>query len=73
MYQENGKLTALFCSKLLVSELFFAVSVQTVCIKFSVRCFNRNVKYAYHIVCTQCVAEYSCCAKCNKNKDVVGE
>ncbi|XP_065671081.1 uncharacterized protein C9orf85 homolog isoform X2 [Hydra vulgaris] len=37
-----------------------------------VRCFNRNVKFAYHIVCSQCVTENSCCAKCNKNADLVG-
>jgi len=38
-----------------------------------VKCEQRNVKYAYHIVCSECAIELKICAKCSKEKEVIGE
>merc|ERR1712002_640473 len=38
-----------------------------------VKCSGKKVKYAYHIVCTECALQYKICAKCSKAKEVVGE
>jgi len=38
-----------------------------------VKCFGKKVKYAYHIVCTECALQHGVCAKCNKEKEVLGE
>ncbi|XP_057300433.1 uncharacterized protein C9orf85 homolog [Hydractinia symbiolongicarpus] len=38
-----------------------------------VKCCERKVKYAYHIVCTDCAVQNKVCAKCSKQKDVVDE
>merc|ERR1711962_798233 len=38
-----------------------------------VKCSGKKVKYAYHIVCTECAIQHQVCAKCSKEKEVVGE
>jgi len=36
-----------------------------------VRCSGKKIKYAYHILCADCVSETGHCAKCNKIEEVV--
>ena len=38
-----------------------------------VKCDEKNVKYAYHIVCTLCAVDNKICAKCSKSKEVIDE
>merc|ERR1712062_51806 len=38
-----------------------------------VRCSGKKVKFAYHIVCTECALQHKVCAKCNKVAEVIGE
>ena len=45
------------------------LTVPSKCIK----CQGKKVKYAYHIVCSECALEHKICAKCSKEKAVIGE
>ncbi|XP_066923243.1 uncharacterized protein C9orf85 homolog [Clytia hemisphaerica] len=37
------------------------------------KCDLKKVKYAYHIVCSECAVSLKICAKCSMEKEVVGE
>jgi len=37
------------------------------------RCTKKNVKYAYHLLCTECASTHMICAKCTKSKEIVEE
>lgn len=39
--------------------------------KKCVRCDQKNIKQAYHIMCTQCSRKFEVCAKCCKSKEIV--
>jgi hypothetical protein len=38
---------------------------------FSVKCEQKKVTRAYHIVCEQCAVQLKICAKCSESRDVV--
>merc|ERR1712002_573227 len=38
-----------------------------------VKCDQKSVKYAYHIVCSNCAVQNKICAKCSKSKEVIGQ
>merc|ERR1719505_209125 len=37
------------------------------------RFLKKNVKYAYHLLCTECASTHMICAKCTKSKEIVEE
>lgn len=39
--------------------------------KKCVKCEQKNVKQAYHVMCTECGKKYGSCTKCCQSKDVV--
>ncbi|XP_060517646.1 uncharacterized protein C9orf85 homolog [Cylas formicarius] len=39
--------------------------------KKCVKCGNKNVKHAYHIMCSECGKNLGLCSKCGKSKNVV--
>jgi len=37
------------------------------------KCAKKNVKYAYHLLCSECASTHKICAKCTKEKEIVEE
>ena len=38
-----------------------------------IKCDQKKVKFAYHMVCSDCAVANGICAKCSKAKEVIGE
>ena len=36
-----------------------------------IKCSKKNVRFAYHTICGDCVESTGNCAKCNKSEDIV--